>query len=306
MRVFLVFFLLSGLLAVGWWLKQGGAERWPNRNVVVQNNNLNITLLPSTTTTNTSNVNVAATPDLPQPLNVHAVASGTEITLNWDAVDDAYGYALTRNGTFIGVVYGTQFLDFSLTANTSYTYTIAAVNKLNIPSTSTASTSATTPPTVATITNTNTATPTSNTNSVKPVTNTNSTIPVTNTNSTKSTNTNSTTQPKNTNTSNGNTNTVVVPSAPACGQGGACTASDVANHNTRSNCWVYLSPINKTYNITSYVASGSNHPGGDVIVPFCGKNIYGPFSLGTNGGKRHSTTALNSVLQAYYIGPFTP
>ena len=94
------------------------------------------------------------------------------------------------------------------------------------------------------------------------------------------------------------------PTPAACGSGGVCTAADIAQHNTRANCWVYLSPINKAYNITGYVANGNNHPGGDVIVPYCGKNMYGPFISGTSGGKKHSNSALNSVLQAYYIGVF--
>lgn len=95
------------------------------------------------------------------------------------------------------------------------------------------------------------------------------------------------------------------PPATGCGSGGTCTATDIASHNTRSNCWVYLSPINKAYNITSYVTNGQTHPGGDVIVPYCGTNMYNYF-IGNAGGHRHSNTALNSVLQAYYIGPFQP
>jgi hypothetical protein len=93
------------------------------------------------------------------------------------------------------------------------------------------------------------------------------------------------------------------PVAQACGSGGVCTAADIAPHNTRANCWVYLSPTNKAYNITAYVANGNTHPGGDVIVAYCGGNIYNQF-LGSAGGHRHSNSALNSVLQAYYIGVF--
>jgi peptidoglycan hydrolase-like protein with peptidoglycan-binding domain len=104
-----------------------------------------------------------------------------------------------------------------------------------------------------------------------------------------------------------NTNSCALPPPPppaGCGSGGACTAAEIAIHNTRGNCWVYLSPINKTYNITNYVANGNTHPGGDVIVPYCGSNIYSYFIVGTGGGKKHSTSALNTVLQAYYIGAF--
>ena len=95
------------------------------------------------------------------------------------------------------------------------------------------------------------------------------------------------------------------PPTSSCGSGGTCTAADIASHNTRANCWVYLSPLNKAYNITAYVTNGNKHPGGDVIVPFCGKNMYNYF-IGTAGGHKHSSSALNSVLQAYYIGAFQP
>ena len=86
-----------------------------------------------------------------------------------------------------------------------------------------------------------------------------------------------------------------------CGNGGSCSALDVAPHNTRNNCWVYLSPINKVYNITEYVSNGDKHPGGDVIVPYCGKNIY-DFFIGSLGGHAHSNRA-EKLLEKYYVGP---
>lgn len=94
------------------------------------------------------------------------------------------------------------------------------------------------------------------------------------------------------------------PVALACGKGGTCKASDIAPHNTRADCWVYMSPVNKAYNITKYVADGEMHPGGDVIVPFCGKNMHAYF-VGTEGGHAHTNTALNKTLQAYFIGTFS-
>lgn len=110
-----------------------------------------------------------------------------------------------------------------------------------------------------------------------------------------------------------NTNSAPAPVTPAppvvtstCGTGGACTATEIAKHNSRNDCWVYLSPINKVYDVTEYVSSPRNHPGGNVIVPFCGKNIYGPFISGTNGGKRHGSSVLNSILDQYYLAPFQP
>lgn len=101
---------------------------------------------------------------------------------------------------------------------------------------------------------------------------------------------------------------VPVPQPPppaACGSGGACTATQVAAHHTQADCWVYLSPINKTYNITAFVANPNTHPGGNVIISHCGTNIY-DFFIGNAGGNRHSNTSLNSILQSYYIGPFQP
>jgi hypothetical protein len=102
------------------------------------------------------------------------------------------------------------------------------------------------------------------------------------------------------------------PQLPACGSGGTCTAADIAPHNTRSNCWIYLSGsstskfnANKAYNITDYVANGYNHPGGDVIASLCGNNLYSYVVTGTgSGGKSHSSSAINVILQSYYIGPF--
>lgn len=96
------------------------------------------------------------------------------------------------------------------------------------------------------------------------------------------------------------------PPPSGCGSGGACTASQVAAHSTKPDCWVYLrSPYNKVYNVTNYVTNGNTHPGGDVIVPHCGGDIYDYF-IGNAGGHRHSNQAINTILQSYYIGPFQP
>ncbi|MEK7576619.1 MAG: cytochrome b5-like heme/steroid binding domain-containing protein, partial [Patescibacteria group bacterium] len=95
------------------------------------------------------------------------------------------------------------------------------------------------------------------------------------------------------------------PPASSCESGGSCTASEVASHNSAGNCWVYLRSINKVYNITAYVANPGQHPGGNVIISYCGMDIYDYF-IDRAGGHRHSNTALNSILQSYYIGPFQP
>lgn len=92
------------------------------------------------------------------------------------------------------------------------------------------------------------------------------------------------------------------PPPSGCGSSGGCTSAEISMHNTRSNCWVYLRTINKVYNITDYVSNPDNHPGGDVIVPYCGMDIYDYF-IGRAGGHRHSNSALYNTLQAYYLGP---
>ena len=105
---------------------------------------------------------------------------------------------------------------------------------------------------------------------------------------------------------------VAAAATSTCGSGGACSAADISPHNTRANCWIYMSgtfttkfTANKAYNITSYVANGSTHPGGDVIAALCGKNLYDYMVSGTgSGGVKHSSNAINSILQSYYIGLF--
>lgn len=284
MRLIPIFIIAAVLAVTGWWLRHEGPERWPNERVTSiesiaptpKNENVNVP----------RNVNGGTT--LPAPNDLTATVNGTEVTIAWSAVNGAYGYSLTRNDTFIGIVYGTKFIDFALTPGTAYSYSVATVNEMNVTTSELSTIAATTTDSVAATT----PAPTSTTTNIPKPTNTNR-----DTNTSKpATNTNTAPKPTPTPT----------PTPKACGQGGACTAADVASHNTRSNCWVYLNPLNKVYNITAYVRSAGQHPGGDVIVPYCGRNIYGPFEQGTNGGKRHSTYALNSVLQAYYIGPFQP
>ena len=101
-----------------------------------------------------------------------------------------------------------------------------------------------------------------------------------------------------------NQSTSSPPSVRACGSGGACTASQVAQHSIRSDCWVYLSVLNKVYNITEYVSNPDLHPGSDVIAPFCGQDVYAVFKTNA-GGHNHSGSA-RADLDTYYIGPFQP
>lgn len=77
------------------------------------------------------------------------------------------------------------------------------------------------------------------------------------------------------------------------------TASQIATHNTSSNCWLIIS--NKVYNVSTYLV---NHPGGvSVVTPFCGKEATQAFN--TQGGRgSHSNTAKNLLTQ-YLVGNLT-
>lgn len=79
--------------------------------------------------------------------------------------------------------------------------------------------------------------------------------------------------------------------------------SEVSKHNSKEDCWVILTTNSqsKVYNITEYVSNPEQHPGGDVIAPFCGKDITGPFLKGLEGGRVHSGSA-ESILSDYAIG----
>lgn len=67
------------------------------------------------------------------PANVQAVAtSSSQVSVSWDAATDNVGvasYKLYRNGNVIATVTnGTTYTDSNLTANTAYTYTVAAMD----------------------------------------------------------------------------------------------------------------------------------------------------------------------------------
>jgi uncharacterized protein YjdB len=73
------------------------------------------------------------------------------------------------------------------------------------------------------------------------------------------------------------------------------TATDVAVHNTQTDCWIIIN--NNVYNLTSFVSS---HSGGSaVIIAQCGKNGTVAFNSGP-----HSTSTLNAI-SSYLLGPLT-
>ncbi len=99
------------------------------------------------------------------------------------------------------------------------------------------------------------------------------------------------------------TPTPTPPPAPSCGSaGGACTSSEVATHNSQSNCWgIYNGGY---YILTSYV---SKHPGGKSVFnsTSCGKDFTGYMngSSSVSGQKKKHSSSAYSVLASYYVGP---
>lgn len=72
--------------------------------------------------------------------------------------------------------------------------------------------------------------------------------------------------------------------------------SDVAKHNNQNDCWIVID--GKVYDVTSYIES---HPGGRVLVNFCGQD--GSLAFATKGKKNkpHSPAAYE-ILKTLYIG----
>lgn len=76
------------------------------------------------------------------------------------------------------------------------------------------------------------------------------------------------------------------------------TISDVASHNTASDCWLIVN--GNVYDVSKFL---SQHPGGEAeIIPYCGKEATKAFDTqGRSGGRGHSTAA-DQMLQDYKIG----
>jgi Chitinase len=66
-----------------------------------------------------------AGPEVPTGLNASSVDK-TSLTLSWGEVDKAVRYHVTRNGSTLGPVKGSQFADSNLTPATTYSYTVMA------------------------------------------------------------------------------------------------------------------------------------------------------------------------------------
>lgn len=94
------------------------------------------------------------------------------------------------------------------------------------------------------------------------------------------------------------------PAAPSCGSpGGACTASQVATHNSAGNCWVIYS--GSYYIVTSYV---NRHNGGSgaFTSSTCGHDITaymnGTTNAGTSVSKKNHSSGAYATLNSYKVG----
>jgi len=75
------------------------------------------------------------------------------------------------------------------------------------------------------------------------------------------------------------------------------TQSEIATHNSLSNCWLIIA--GKVYEVTRYL---SQHPGGaNVIAQYCGQDGSSAFQTKGGRGSNHSNSAYN-LLANYLIG----
>ncbi|MFG2915441.1 PHB depolymerase family esterase [Kitasatospora sp. NPDC048298] len=84
-------------------------------------------------------------PGLPAPTGLTATAAAGSVALGWQAVSGAASYQVFRNGTQVGSASGTAFTDTGLTAGTTYSYTVAAVDASGAAGARSAAVTATTP-----------------------------------------------------------------------------------------------------------------------------------------------------------------
>lgn len=75
------------------------------------------------------------------------------------------------------------------------------------------------------------------------------------------------------------------------------TMSEVAKHNTLSDCWMVIS--NKVYDVTVFINS---HPGGkEEIAKGCGINATNLYETKGGKGEPHTSTT-QSFLSSFYLG----
>ncbi|MEI7688862.1 MAG: cytochrome b5 domain-containing protein [Candidatus Nomurabacteria bacterium] len=254
---------------------------------------------------NNEEENIKINPPSAPTLLSFVISSPTQLNLKWNKSFSNFSdvkYRVYKNRKELGTTINLYYADVDFSSTATYTYYVVAFDSNNNEST---------PSNLITVvsgkTNLAVTKPAATVVVTKPTV-----LPLVKPKSTPTQTTTSVTKPTPTPNPAPTPAPAPAPKAPSCGSGGSCTASDVSSHNTRANCWVYLSgpftskfTANKAYNITNYVANGSMHPGGDVIAALCGKNLYDYMVSGTgSGGVKHSSNAINSILQSYYIGSF--
>ncbi len=74
------------------------------------------------------------------------------------------------------------------------------------------------------------------------------------------------------------------------------TASEVAKHNTESDCYMIIN--SKVYDVTTYLPY---HPGGAYrIIQYCGKD--GTVAFDTKGGEGQHSNRAGNDLSSLYVG----
>ncbi len=96
--------------------------------------------------------------------------------------------------------------------------------------------------------------------------------------------------------SSNTTKTTPITTAPTRGEIASITRSEVAKHNSASDCWII---INKNvYNVTLYL---SKHPGGSSeVIKTCGTDATKDYNE-IKGGRGHSSSADND-LSSLFVG----
>jgi cytochrome b involved in lipid metabolism len=85
--------------------------------------------------------------------------------------------------------------------------------------------------------------------------------------------------------------TVPVARAPSVKPAVILTTSEIAKHNSSSDCWIIVT--NTVYSVTSYL---SLHPdGGKIILPYCGSDATTAFET-KDGRGVHSSRAREDLL----------
>jgi len=64
----------------------------------------------------------------------------------------------------------------------------------------------------------------------------------------------------------------------------AYALTDVANHNTKTDCWFAVD--GSVYNLTNYIETGFHKAGMDIVIKSCGTNAIQTFAQGHGKGRK--------------------